>query len=57
MSDNDQKSKEPKSPPSSRQGFTPENVRTGLMAEIKKPPHDPEIIERGKSYVIIKAKI
>ena len=38
-------------------GFTHEKVRAALQAEMNKPPREPEIIEKGKNYTIIKTKI
>lgn len=38
-------------------GFTHEKVRAALQAEMKKPPREPEIVEKGKNYTIIKTKI
>jgi hypothetical protein len=59
MAEKNETSRQTKEKPSLRRsyGFTHEKVRAALEAEINKPPREPEIIERGKNYTIIKTKI
>jgi hypothetical protein len=45
-------------PPARRTyGFSHAKVRAALEAGISKPPPEPEIVEKGKNYTVIKSKV